>query len=249
MLYYDFPLSPKARTYLKFEKIFSGVADNRGISNVQETYALLRCIVDYIDLVDGTGSIKIDILKDLERCDASLREWQNLEEADGELIKELRSEINASRTALDNFTRQRVVLQSDPILETVKPRFRTPSGINCFDTPLFEFWLHLPIEERRATVDNWLHELDCLRIPISTVLYLWRLCATSQERIAHLGFMQENADSCDLINVSYDESKIRGYPVVSGFQSRINVRFLPYDKGAPVGDIPFAIAYIRGDLK
>ena len=249
MLYYDFPLSSKARPYLKFEKIFNAASENCGINTVQETFSLLRCIVDFIDLVDGTGSIKIDILKDLEKCDSRLREWMKNPEVDTEFVKDLRAQIARSRDVLDGFTRQRTVLRDDPILETVKPRFRTPSGINCFDTPLFEFWLHLPLEERRQTVAVWLHELECLRVPITTVLYLWRLCSDPQDRLARAGFLQENACNCDLLGVSYDEQAIRGYPVVSGFQSRINVRFLPYDKGAPVWDIPFRITFIHGDLK
>lgn len=248
MLNYDFPLSPRARTYLKFEQIFKGASENSGINTPQETICLLRSIVDYLDLVDGTGSIKVEILKDLEKCDASLRIWEQDPDADLEFVRELRAQVATARQVLDGFTRQRTVLQSDPILETVKPRFHAPCGINCFDTPLFEFWLNLPLEERRETVKKWLHEFDCLRVPISTILYLWRLCADLHKRTARMGFLQENADSCDLINIRYDAS-VRGYPVVSGFQSRINIRFMPYEKGAPVGDIDFEIAYIRGDLK
>ena len=113
---------------------------------------------------------------------------------------------------------------------------------------MFEFWMHLPIEERENTILKWLRELDCLRIPVLTVLYLWRLCAEYQNRVATCGFMQENADTCDIINIQYAKD-IRGYPVVSGFQSRINVRFLPFDKGATVGDIDFKIAYIKSSLQ
>ena len=60
--------------------------------------------------------------------------------------------------------------------------------------------------------------------------------------------MQESADTCDLIDIQYDKN-VRGYPVVSGFQSRVNIRFLPFEKGAPVGDIPFKIAYIKSSLE
>ena len=69
MLNYDFPLTPRARTYLKFESVFTRAELCRGIKTAQETVCLLRCVVDYLDLVDGTGSIKIELLKDLERCE------------------------------------------------------------------------------------------------------------------------------------------------------------------------------------
>jgi cell division FtsZ-interacting protein ZapD len=248
MLNYDFPLSPKARTYLKFEKVFSAAAENSQVGTVPETMCLLRCIVDYLDLVDGSGSIKVEVLKDLERCDSRMRVWLQDPEADKDFVGQLRERIAEARNVLDTFTRQRVVLQSDPIIELIKPRFHTPCGVNCFDTPLFTFWLQLPHEERLRTVKAWLHELDCLRIPITTVLYLWRLCSDPQKRVAAQGFLQENANNCDLISISYDPASVRGYPVVSGFQSRINIHFLPYEKGAPVGDIDFELAYIRSDL-
>ncbi len=248
MLNYDFPLSPKARTYLKFEQVFKNADDCKGLNTVQESMCLARSIVDYIDLVDGSGALKIELLKDLERCDSKLRQWISDPEIDAEFVAELREQIKKARTALDGFTRQRTVLQDDPIIENIKPRFLTPCGVNCFDTPLFEFWLHQPLTSRREDVLRWLHELDCMRVPICTVLYLWRLCADYEKRVARQGFMQENADSCDLINIKYADD-VQGYPVVSGFQSRVNIRFLPYEKGAPVGDIDFEIAYIKGSLQ
>ncbi len=247
MLNYDFPLTPRARTYLKFESVFTRAELCRGIKTAQETVCLLRCVVDYLDLVDGTGSIKIELLKDLERCDTRLRAWAQDPEADTQFVGELRQSVATAKRELDAFTRQRTVLQTDPIIEIVKPRFHTPSGVNCFDTPLFTFWMQLPVEERLQTVGKWLHEFDCLRVPVTTILYLWRLCADPQKRTARKGFLQEGAENCDLINIRYDSS-VRAYPVVSGFQSRINIHFIPYEKGAPVGDIPFELAFISSSL-
>lgn len=71
---------------------------------------------------------------------------------------------------------------------------------------------------------------------------------TFSDRVAKSGFMQESADTCDLINIQYDEN-VAGYPVVSGFQSRVNIRFLPFDKESKVGDVPFKIAYIKSSLQ
>ncbi len=249
MLQFDFPLSKKARTYLKFEQIFKTAEDNCNIKTLQETFCLLRCIVDFIDLVDGMGTIKLEILKDLEKCDSSLREWSKDPECDKEFVSKLRLQIVEARSVLDSFTRQRTVLRDDPLISVVQQRFRTPCGINCYDTPIFEFWLNLPDIERRRTVQLWLHELECLRTPITTLLYLWRLCSEPQERVAYNGFMQENNDNLDLVSISYDNETIRGYPQVSGFSSRLSIRFCPYDKGATVGDIPFRITYISGNLK
>ena len=248
MYNYDFPLSSKARTYLKFENIFLRTEQGIDFSSLPHLMHILRAIVDYLDLVDGSNSLKIELLKDLDRCDARLQYWQSKPESDTEAITHLREQTGIARQTLDNFTRQRTVLKDDPFIESVKPRFFTPSGINCFDTPLFEFWLHQSVEVKQNTVDKWLYELDCLRIPIMTVLYLWRLCAEYQEHVALQGFMQENADGCDLINIQYVED-LQVYPVVSGSQSRINVRFLPFVKGEPVGNIGFRIAYIKSTLQ
>ncbi|MCR5536022.1 MAG: cell division protein ZapD [Succinivibrio sp.] len=247
MFNYDFPLSPKARTYLKFEQIFSGVESCGSLNSIHEVLCLLRGIVDYIDLVDGSGAIKIDLQKDLEKCDSNLKQWITDPNVDAEFVTALREQISKARLALNTFTRQRTVLQTDPIIESIKPRFLAPCGVNCFDTPLFEYWIHQDVAVKQESVQRWKHELECLRLPTCTVLYIWRLCADYQKRVAKQGFMQENADSCDLINIQYDES-IRGYPVVSGFQSRVNIRFLPFEKQAPVGDVEFEIAYIKGSL-
>lgn len=247
MFNYDFPLSPKGRIYLKFENVFKRIEETSALNSVHETMCLVRALLDYVDLVDGAGSIKIELLKDLDKCDLRLQEWEEDPEADGDFVRQLCEQIVSAKKSLDGFTRQRNILQNNPVIESIKPRFMTPCGVNCFDTPLFEFWIHLSKEERLNSVKQWLHELDCLRIPISTLLYLWRLCADSQRRVAKMGFLQEPADECDLINIRYPDN-VRGYPVVSGFQSRVNIRFLPYEKGAPVGDITFDIAYIKGSI-
>ena len=247
MFVYDFPLSPKARTYLKFEDIFHRIEECKGLNSNAETMSLLRGLIDYIDLIDGSGAIKIDIGKDLDKLTQKLKQWQDYPEADQTLLSELLKQISASHQALDTFTRQRTVLQNDPIIESIKPRFLTPAGVNCFDTPLFKFWLNLDREEKLESVNKWLHELDCIQTPITCILKLWRMFSTYQTRVAVKGFMQETSVPCELIEIKYHKF-VRGYPVVSGFQSNINVRFLPYSKGAPVGDITFELAYIRGGI-
>ena len=224
MYNFDFPLSPKARTFLKFENIFKRAEECCDLNSIPQVMYLIRAIIDFIDLVDGSSSIKIELLKELERCDSKLMQWQKLPECNTEAVINLRNQIHTARIELDKFTRQRTVLKDDPLLENIKPRFFSPSGI------------------------KWLYELDCLRVPTLTVLYLWRICAEFQDRTAKSGFLQENADSCDLISIQYADD-IKGYPVVSGFQSRINIRFLPYNKGAPVGDIDFKIAYVKSTLQ
>ncbi|MGN0893671.1 MAG: cell division protein ZapD [Succinivibrio sp.] len=248
MFNYEFPLSSRARTYLKLEQVFKNAQSTENLDSMQNVMFLLRAIVDFIDLVDGSSAIKIELLKDLEKCDGRLKNWLSDPECDVEFVNSLREKIAVAKQCLDEFTRQRTVLKDDPVIELIKPRFLTPSGINCFDTPLFTFWFAQDVETKKRSMDKWLHELDCIRIPVYTILYLWRLCANYFDRVAKSGFMQESADTCDLINIQYDES-VRGYPVVSGFQSRVNIRFLPYEKGAEVGDIPFKIAYIKSNLQ
>lgn len=248
MFVYDFPLSSKARTYLKFEAIFDRIQECAEVRTNAETLSLLRGLIDFIDLIDGSGALKIDIGKDLDKLSKRLKMWLDHQDADQELLTELLEQVNESHKALAKFTRQRTVLQNDPIIESIKPRFLTPSGVNCFDTPLFIFWTSLEQSERLESVQRWLHELDCLRIPITCILKLWRLCSDYQSRVAINGFMQETSEPCELIEIKYPKH-VRGYPVVSGFQSNINVRFLPYVKGAPVGDITFELAYVRGGIQ
>ncbi len=247
MFLYDFPFSPKARTYLKFESIFKRIEACQHLQSAAETMSLLRGVVDYMDLTDGSGGFKIEMAKDLEKLDQKLKLFAQDPNADQDFVQQLRAAIQSAYQSLDKFTRQRTVLQHDPILECIKPRFMTPCGVNCFDTPLFTFWCSLPHEEKMQSVSTWLHELDTIRAPVATILYLWRLCAEFKPRVAHKGFMKETAANCDLIAIRYPRT-VRGYPVVSGFQSSLNVRFMAYEKGAEIGDIEFELAYMGNDV-
>lgn len=248
MFVYDFPLSPKARTYLKLEDLFNRIKSCEGVKNEPETLCLIRAIIDFMSLIDGTGALKIDLGKDLDKLSGLLRIWIEHEEADKLLIKELADQVKEAQQALSKFTRQRTVLQNDPIIEAVKTRFMAPSGVNCFDTPLFTFWNSLSPEEKLEDVRRWLHELECIRIPITCIMNLWRISSDYQQRLAVNGFMQEVSEPCELIEIKYPKH-VRGYPVVSGFQSNINVRFHPFVKGAQVGDITFELAYVRGGIQ
>lgn len=248
MLTYDFPLSPRARTYLKFESIFKKIDNNCNAQDEAQINSLLRGVVDYMDLVDGSGAIKIEILKDLDKISNSLKSFESIEDVDSDFLQKLKEQLKISFDSLDKFTRQRTVLQHDPIIECIKPRFLTPCGVNCFDTPLFTYWSQLPLEQRHVNINTWLAEMENLRVPICTILYMWRLCAQFQERMAVNGFMKENANNSLLVQIRYPKS-VLAYPVLSGFQSSINVRFFPYNKNDKIGDIAFEIAYIKGNLQ
>lgn len=247
MFVFDFPLSTKSRTYLKLESIFKRIQDCSAVQTEAESLCALRGFIDFIDLVDGYGAFKIDIGKDLDKLNQKLKNWAKNPEANQDLVKELLDQIALANKALDNFTRQRAVLKSDPLIEAIKPRFLTPAGVNCFDTPLYTFWSSLPAEEKQESIIKWSHELDCLRIPICCILNIWRLCADFQTRLAVKGFMQETAEPCEFFEIKYAKD-LRCYPVVSAFQSNVNVRFWPFVKNAPVGDITFEMAYIRGGV-
>ena len=132
------------------------------------------------------AQLKLNSSKISNAVIANLCNGNRSPESDSEAILNLRQQIHDAKDELDKFTRQRTVLKDDPIIESIKPRFFMPSGINCFDTPLFEFWTRQSAEEKLQSIKKWLHELDCLRIPVLTVLYLWRLCADCQR--SHCNF-------------------------------------------------------------
>lgn len=240
---YDFPLSPKARTYLKFESVFRRAEACQMVRSKAEIMCLLRAIVDYMDLIDGAGGFKIEILKDLEKLDQKLRLWAMSPDIDADFMQQLQQSLARAFDNLSNFSRQRTVLRDDPILETIKPRFLTPSGVNCFDTPLFTFWTTLSQQEQLQQVRVWLQELENIRSPVSIILYMWRLCAEFSSRTAVRGFLKEAAGNADLLEIKLPDT-LRMYPVVSGFQASINVRFLPYDKGVKSSDVTFDMAFL-----
>ena len=90
MFVYDFPFSPKARTYLKFEAIFKRAEACQFLSSEAETMSLLRGVVDYMDLIDGSGGFKIELSRDLEKLDQKLKQWEVNPDADQAFVHQLR---------------------------------------------------------------------------------------------------------------------------------------------------------------
>ncbi len=247
MYVFDFPLNPKARNYLKFEGIFNKIKGCEYIAGDAALLGVIRGIIDYMDLLDGFGSIKTELNKDLDRLRQRLQYWAKDPEVDLDKIRELESSVIKSISVLDRFTRQRTVLQQDRILETLKPRFLTPCGVNCFDTPIFTYWKDLPQEEKQQTAAKWLHEVECIRQPLTVILGLWRLCSEFEPRTAKNSFLQESIGPTEFLELRYKQG-IAGFPMVSGFNSSINIRFVPYRKDEKLGDVSFELAYVRGGL-
>ena len=109
MFIYEFPLSPRARTYLKLEQVFKNAELSSDLSSIQNVMFLLRAVVDFIDLVDGSSAIKIELLKDLEKCDGRLKGWLTDPECDKDFVALLREKIVEAKKALDSLDRKSVV--------------------------------------------------------------------------------------------------------------------------------------------
>ena len=108
---------------VKLEQVFKNAETSFDLNSIQHVMFLLRSVVDYIDLIDGYSAIKVEILKDLEKCDGKLRMWLDDVECDKDFVNNLRQKIVEARKYLDTFTRERTVLKDDPIIELIKPRF------------------------------------------------------------------------------------------------------------------------------
>ena len=70
MLTYDFPLSSKSRIYLKFETLFKRIENCKNLDSEAEILCITRGVIDFMDMLDGSGTIKIEILKDIDRMDS-----------------------------------------------------------------------------------------------------------------------------------------------------------------------------------
>ena len=75
MLTYDFPLSSKSRIYLKFETLFKRIENCKNLDSEAEILCITRGVIDFMDMLDGSGTIKIEILKDIDRMDSKFKQW------------------------------------------------------------------------------------------------------------------------------------------------------------------------------
>lgn len=224
---FEHPLNEKMRTWLRIEFLVQQLNCNLPVRDHASALHFFRNIGDLLDVFER-GEVRTDLLKELERQQRKLKQWDEVPGVDKDRIEALRQQLKNSSSILMSAPRVGQVLREDKLIGLVRQRLSIPGGCCSFDLPTLHMWLHAPQAKRDALVTNWLESLAPLNQALDLILDLIRNSAQFRKHTSLNGFFQDNGEDADLLRLQLvlDEQL---YPQISGHKSRFAIRFLPLD--------------------
>lgn len=224
---FEHPLNEKMRTWLRIEFLIQQLNDNLPVRDHASALHLFRNIGDLLDVFER-GEVRTELLKELERQQRKLKQWDEVPGVDQSRIEALRQQLKNSSSILMTAPRIGQVLREDKLVGLVRQRLSIPGGCCSFDLPTLHIWLHAPQSKRDTQVNVWLESLEPMNQALTLILDLIRNSAPYRKQTSLNGFFQDNGEDADLLRLQLvlDDQL---YPQISGHKSRFAIRFLPLD--------------------
>jgi cell division protein ZapD len=224
MIAFEYPMTEKSRSYLRFESLFIQIKQSILLDNDSDAVNYFKSLFELVELSDRSD-IRHDLIKDLRAMSEEMKSWLNSEQADIEAIKELMLEIRELISALLVMSKQLKFFKESRFLTSLKQRFFIPGGCCNFDLPQFHFWLVQPIEVRKADTRSWFEYFTVLERALFLFLKIKRHQGIKSSQEAKNGFFQGEVEQALFIIIKVDPS-LQVYPMISGHKHRYSVRFM-----------------------
>lgn len=241
---YEFPLNERIRVFIRLEQLFQQFLHFSAGATAADKRAALSVLLD-IMMIFKRNDLKSEVLKELERDARILRDMQEQQEADEEILLEfaqMSKKLHAVKGKIGIN-----VMQSD-LFQSIAQRSVIPGGTCSFDLPEYHYWLEQDEEIRLKNLQHWSSPFDDIRIAIDMILGFIRNNSSSSQEIAPAGFFQIALDktlSYQMLKVEVDKS-IPYFVEISGGKHRCSVRFMnpSVDNNRPTqstDNIPFTL--------
>jgi len=229
---YEQPLNERMRNFLRLEFLYRQACHHNDDSlDLQDAWATRAAVTALLDLmaITARGDTRTDVLKELDRQIALLRDYQSRPGVDAGRLRAVVATLGERREALNtagaNFLQR---LRDNEFLAAVKHRSTIPGGTCEFDLPAYTHWLGLPANRRQQEFESCLAPFRPLCDSVADLLWVTRENARPRREKAaggqfHITF--ERDQPLQLLRISLPaDSEL--YPEVSGNQMRCSMRFL-----------------------
>ncbi len=222
------PLNERMRNFLRIEFLWQQVGYHASAQASWSSRAVISGLLEIL-AITSRGDARGDVLKELERQMASMRDYQNKPGVDVSRLRSIlaalvrrREELNA---AGNNFLQR---LRESEFLNAIKHRSAIPGGTCEFDLPDYYHWVTQDAATRQSDIEDWLSTLRPMCESVSELLWITRENARPKQQTAVGGVYQivfERSHPVQLLRISLPAGSPL-YPEVSGSHHRCSVRFL-----------------------
>ncbi len=247
MIFYEYPLHERIRTYLRIEHLFQRLTELVARDSALDHHYALATIFEIMD-VGARADLKSDVLKDLEKQKHVLNAFRgNPAIAEGVLDKVI-DQVDQRFSALNSLPgKVGQSLTENDWLMSIRSRVGIPGGTCEFDLPAYFAWQHEPATSRRDDLERWVAKLFPLADSVQMLLKLIRESGAPQKVIANAGQFQQNLPqgrTFQLLRLALD-AKLHQVPEISGNRLMVSIRFMQQETDdrlhATAQDVPFEL--------
>lgn len=245
---FEQPLNERMRSFLRLEFLYQQATYHNDTPTAWSSRAAVSSLLEIL-AITSRGDPKGDVLKDLERQMALLRDFQNRPGVDTTRLRSVIAKLGERRDALQASSTAAVAkLRESEFLSAIKHRSAIPGGTCEFDLPDYYHWLNLPSVTRQADFNRWFSALRPLCECVSDLLWVTRENARARAEVAHGGTYQlvfERDTPIQLLRITLP-GDTELFPEISGSHHRCSIRFLRWTDAdsRPVqagGDVKFVL--------
>ncbi len=229
---YEQPLSERIRSFLRLEYLFQRARHELHGVETWSSRTTLETLMDIMALM-GRSDVRKEIIKELERHQATLTALARNPRVDKTRLEEILNEIKGFLEILKvRESAPGAELRHHEFLSSVRQRSSIPAGTCEFDLPNLHFWLQHPLGKRTDELRQWLSSFDVIRDSISLCMQLVRESSPTTRESAEVGFYQRSLDTanpCQLIRIALEPDN-PVFPEISAGRHRFTVRFMNLDR-------------------
>ena len=245
---FEQPLNERMRNFLRLEFLYQQALYHNDTPTSWSSRAAVTSLLEIL-AITARGDARSDVLKDLERQMALLRDFQARPGVDTGRLRAVLARLTQRRDELQAASSSALTrLRDSEFLAAIKLRSAIPGGTCEFDLPDFFHWVNLPAETRRADFNGWLGTLRPLCESVADLLWVTRENARPRREVASGGVYQiqfERDAPIQLLRITLPGDGGL-YPEISGSHHRCSIRFLSWVDAenrplqAPT-DVPFVL--------
>lgn len=225
---FEQPLNEKCRTLLRLSHLFEQYDYHVPHDNAWHARAALRSLLDIANLL-SRADIKSELLKEMDRYNASLSRIANSPGVDTDRLQHILQNIAEAQRSIQGVQGQLGnSLRNSEFLNSILQRSSIPGGGFDFDLPQLHLWLCQPHAERLLQFDDWRNEVSPVHDAVDLLLSLIRHSTTATQQQAINGFFQQSLPSGASIQMVqvFLPSASNLYAEISGGKHRFSIRFM-----------------------
>lgn len=245
---FEQPLNERMRNFLRLEFLYQQALYHSDTPTPWSSRAAVASLMEIL-AITARGDARSDVLKDLERQMALLRDFQSRPGVDTGRLRAVLARLTQRRDELQGASSTALArLRDSEFLAAIKHRSAIPGGTCEFDLPEYTHWLNLPAEVRRADFNGWMATLRPLCESVGDLLWVTRENARPRREVATGGSYQlafERDTPIQLLRITLP-GDCGLFPKISGSHQRCSILFLNWTDAdnRPVqaaADVPFVL--------